>query len=165
MNARYLQRFNFNHCLIGKLFMKTVIILISLMALITGSCKKINSECNTALLDGKWRMIAVKEITSGLLTTKPSSISGDVDITFTSLNAVNGILTGKTPTNEIGQNSYSTGPNRTITIPALAMTKVMETSWGEEFVDNIRNSQQYSFDNSGRLNINTTNKTLIFQKL
>jgi len=44
------------------------------------------------------------------------------------------------------------------------MTKVAETSWGILFVNNIRSSQEYSFEVGGLLNIKTTNKTLTFHK-
>ena len=88
-----------------------------------------------------------------------------IEITFTSTGTTNGIFIGNTPTNDIWQNDYSTGANQTITIPVLSMTKVMESSWGNEFVSNIRSSQNYSFEISNRLAIKTTNKTLVFQKL
>jgi len=110
-------------------------------------------------------MIIVIENASGLATTKSSSIQGEVEIIFTYNSTTNGIFSGNTPTNEIMQNDYSTGANQSITIPVLSITKVMETSWGNEFVDNIRSSQNYSFDAGDKLAIKTTNKTLIFQKL
>jgi hypothetical protein len=116
-------------------------------------------------LEGKWRMIRVKDNTSGSTTTKPSSIQGDVDITFTSTTITNGSFIGNTPTNDIWENNYSLGANQSITIPVLAMTKVAETSWGIFFVDNIRSSQKYSFEAGGKLNIQTTNTTLSFRRL
>ena len=67
--------------------------------------------------------------------------------------------------NSIMQNDYSIGANQSLSIPNLNMTKVMETTWGAEFVDNIRDAQQYSFEAGGRLQIKTINKTLIFKKL
>ena len=141
--------------------MKQIFILIAVTGLIILSCKKNNQvDCVPKSLDGKWRMIIVRENISGLTITKPSSINGDVDITFTSSSLSNGTFAGNTPTNDIGQTDYSTGPNQTITIPGLNMTKVMETSWGEEFVGNIRNAERYSFEIDGILNIKTTNKTL-----
>ena len=146
--------------------MKQVIFLIGIIGLTLFSCKKLDSIAPIPTsLDGKWRMIIVKENASGLTTTKPSDIQGDVDITFTSTSSTNGTFMGNTPTNDIWKNDYSIGSNQSITIPNLAMTKVMETFWGKEFVDNIRNSQQYSFEIGGRLNIKTTNKTLSFRKL
>ena len=57
-------------------------------------------------LDGKWRMIIVKDNMSSLTTTKPSSIPGEVEITFTSTNATNGTFVGITPSNDILQNDY-----------------------------------------------------------
>ncbi|MCY7421593.1 MAG: hypothetical protein LH478_07600 [Chitinophagaceae bacterium] len=146
--------------------MKHIFFLITIIGLTLLSCKKTASiDPIPTSLDGKWKMVIVKENVSGLTTLKPSSIQGDVDITFTSANATTGTLFGHTPTNEISLNDYSIGTNQSLTIPNLSMTKVGETSWGEEFVDNIRNSQEYSFEIGGKLNIKTTNKTLTFRKL
>ncbi|MEP7141939.1 MAG: hypothetical protein ABI707_03660 [Ferruginibacter sp.] len=145
--------------------MKQLFFLIVIFCLTQFSCKKEDSADSTPTsLNGKWRMITVKEIASGATITKPLSIPGDVDVTIISTSPGNGTFMGNTPTNEILQNNYSTGENRTITIPNLNMTKVMETTWGNEFADNIRSSQNYSFETGGRLNIKTTNKILTFQK-
>lgn len=146
--------------------MKQFIFLIAVFGLTLFSCKKSDSlaPISTAL-DGKWRMIIVKENVSGLTTTKPSTVQGDVDITFTSTSSTNGTFIGNTPTNDIWQNEYSIGANLSMTIPCLSMTKVMETSWGNEFVDNIRNSQEYSFEIGSILKIKTPDKTLTFRKL
>ena len=128
-------------------------------------CKKSGClEPAPTSLNGKWRMIAVKDNASGLTTTKPVSIQNDVDITFTSINSAGGTFTGNTPTNQIWQNEYSTGANQTLTIPALGMTKAWETSWGSLFVNNIRSSRDYTFEAGGLLNINTDANTLIFRK-
>lgn len=146
--------------------MKLMFFLVAIIGLTLSSCKKADS-CDPipTSLDGKWRMIIVKENTTGSTTTKPSSINGDVDVTFTSTSATNGTFIGNTPSNEIQQNDYLIGTNQTLTISNLSMTKFGETSWGKEFVDNIRSSQEYNFENCGRLKIKTTNKILIFQKL
>lgn len=146
--------------------MKQLLFLVATIGSTLFSCTKADScDPMPAALDGKWRMIIVKENSSGLTTTKPSSIQGDVDITFTSTNPTNGFFTGNTPTNSIMQNDYSIGANQSLSIPNLNMTKVMETTWGAEFVNNIRNSQEYSFETGGRLTIKTINKTLTFKKL
>jgi hypothetical protein len=146
--------------------MKQIFFLIVIISLSLFSCKKTNSvDPIPTSLEGKWRMILVKDNASGLATTKPSSIQGDVDITFTSTSMTNGTFVGNTPTNDIWENDYSIGANQSLTIPVLAMTKVGETPWGILFVDNIRNSQEYSFEIGGKLNIKTTNKTLTFRKL
>ena len=115
-------------------------------------------------LDGKWRMVIVKENATGQTTTKPASIQGDVDITFKSMSNTSGVFFGNTPTNVIMENAYSTNSNQSLGISVLSMTKVAETSWGGAFVDNIRSSQEYHFESDGKLAIKTTSKTLIFQK-
>ncbi len=146
--------------------MKQVLFLAVIISLTQFACQKSNSpDPAPTSLDGKWRMIVVKDNASGLTTTKPSSIQNDVDITFTSTNSTIGTFIGNTPTNDIWKNDYSIGANQTITIPVLAMTKVGETSWGILFVDNIRSSQEYTFEIGGILNIKTTNKKLTFHKL
>jgi hypothetical protein len=145
--------------------MKKILSLVVLFGLIQVGCKKTNkSDSVPTSLNGKWRMIIVKENATGLTSTKPSSIHGDVEITFTSTSTTNGTFIGNTPTNEIAQNDYSIGPNQSLSIPNLGMTKVGETSWGNEFVENIRDAEEYSFE-VGKLNIKTSEKTLIFQKL
>jgi hypothetical protein len=143
--------------------MKQLLFIISLLGLTQFSCTKSNS-CTPASLDGKWRMIIVKDNISGSSTTKPASIQGDVDIIFTSSSSTAGTFVGNTPTNEIESNGYSTGQNQSLTIPNLSMTKVAETLWGKEFVDNIRSATAYNFKGCDNLNIKTTNKTLTFQK-
>ena len=130
------------------------------------ACRKSSLSCPiTNSLNGKWRMVLVKDNASGLTTNKPSSIQNDVDITFTPTNATTGTFNGNTPTNEISQNDYSLGANQTISMLSLSMTKVAETSWGSLFVDNINASQNYTFENGGMLDITTIKKTLVFRKL
>ena len=146
--------------------MRKLFLLFALISLTQVSCKKTDSEGPIPTsLDGTWRMILVKENTSGSKITKPSSIQGDVDITFTSTSTTNGTFNGNTPTNTIHQNDYSIGRNRSLRILSLGMTKVGETSWGIEFVDNIRSAQEYSFEEGGKLNIRTAKNTLTFRKL
>lgn len=146
--------------------MKQTFLFIAIISLILFSCKKPNSgDLILTPLEGKWRMIMFKDNESGLTITKPTVIQKDVDITFTSTNPIIGTFIGNTPTNDISKNEYSIGPNQTISIPALGMTKVGETSWGSLFVDNIRNAQEYNFEIGGRLNIKTADKTLTFKKL
>lgn len=135
-----------------------------LSGLLLFSCKKSATDNIPGSLEGRWKMILVSDNATNTSLSKPASISQDVIITFHPTRSSTGTVTGKTPTNEIHQNSYSLGANQAISIPVLSMTKVAETSWGAEFVDNIRDAQQYSFQAGGQLTIRTTNKTLIFQK-
>ena len=125
------------------------------------SCKKTVPD-NIA---GTWKMVIVKDNATNSSITRPPSIEKEVIITFVPTSASAGTFTGETPTNIIYENPYSLGANQAISIPVLSMTKVSETSWGSEFVDNIIDAQQYSFEAGGKLNIKTINKTLIFRKL
>ena len=147
--------------------MKQVFSFIAMTGLVLFSCTKpVNVQGpGTLSIEGKWRMITVQDVTSGSITAKPTSIQGDVDITFIPDGVANGTFNGNTPTNSIGQNEYSVGPNGAMSIPNLSMTKVIETTWGDEFVKNIRDTREYSFDTDGRLNIKTTNTILTFRKL
>lgn len=145
--------------------MKQIFFLIAIAGLTQFSCtKSLSGPSTPTSLDGKWRMIIVKENISGSSTTKPSSIQGNVDITFTFISSANGTFIGNTPTNQIEQNDFTVGENQSLTIVNLNMTKLWETIWGQEFVGNIREAQNYSFENNSNLDIRTTNKTLIFQK-
>ncbi len=144
--------------------MKPIIFLTALTAIVFFACNK-PADPATARLEGKWRMIMVKETAAGTVITKPGTIQGEVDILFMPSDNVSGVFTGNTPSNDIWQNSYQLGSNNTLSIPHLSMTKVMETSWGIEFVDNICSTQKYSFTAEGRLSIETATKILIFQKI
>lgn len=145
--------------------MKQAFLFIAVISLILFSCKKPNTA-DQALpsLSGAWRMIIAADNASGLTISKPPSIQGNVDITFIPGIATGGTFTGLTPSNQIGRSDYTTGPNQSLTISNLFMTKIYETSWGAEFVNNIRSAKRYSFDKSGRLFIVTTDKTLTFIK-
>ena len=143
--------------------MKNPFLLIGFTCLAFLSCSRPNLDFIPGSLEGIWIMVAVKDNNTGAVLTKPSSIQGDVMINIVPVSETTGTFTGKTPTNIIYQNDYSTEPGMSISIPGLSMTKVGETSWGAEFVYNITNARQYTFS-SGMLSIITTGKTLSFQK-
>ena len=143
--------------------MKQTLFLLILIGFTYYSCNRKDTVVPETLA-GNWRMIIVKVNATGAVTTKPSSITGEVEIAFTPESTTNGSFIGRTPSNDIMKNDYSIGDNQSISIPVLSMTKVAETSWGNEFVDNIRSSQEYSFENCYTLRIRTANKTLIFKK-
>jgi hypothetical protein len=145
--------------------MKYLSFLIVMIGIIYFSCSKNDSTPIPASLAGKWRMILVTESASGVKITKPASIEKDVDIIFTSASPTEGTLSGNTPTNSIYQSDYMTRANGALTIPGLNITKVRETSWGYEFVNNILNAKEYNFESDVRLNIQTTDKILTFKKL
>ena len=145
--------------------MKGIFFLIAITGLTFFSCKKTDLVAPAPTsLDGKWTMIQVKENTSRSVTTKPPLVQGDVEVIFTSTGTTSGNFFGNTPTNQIQPSDYSTGRDQSLTIHSLIMTKVAETSWGNEFVSNILNSEEYSFESNGILNIKTPEKTLTFKK-
>jgi hypothetical protein len=139
--------------------MKHLFLLLLVLPLV--SCEKF--DCGKKSLDGKWIMVAVKENSTGMVTQKPAGINGDVVISLVTKTNTTGILFGNTPTNEIFESAFTYNNDGAISIPNLAMTKVMETSWGSEFVNNIRSSSGYSI-NSHQLILNTEAKTLTFKK-
>ena len=139
---------------------------IALVSLIMFSCSKEYSvESVPTSLNGTWRMITVKDDASGLTIYKPSDLHGDVIITFIAKSNTTGVFYGHTLTNVISEGNYTTGANRLLSIPSLFMTKLAETSWGQEFVNNICTSIEYSFESNGNLVIRTANRILIFEKL
>ncbi len=146
--------------------MKKNLFIFFVITIIQFSCSKSKCDIASKSIEGKWRMIMVKDNFSGSTISKHPSIQGDVDINFSILiSSTKGTFDGKTPSNHIQQNEYTVGPNQSLTIPVLSMTKVGETSWGKEFVDNILSSQSYDLKKCYRLEIKTTNKTLTFQKI
>lgn len=73
--------------------MKQILFFAIMISLAQFGCKKSGClEPAPTSLNGKWRMIAVKDNASGLTTTKPVSIQNDVDITFTSINSAGELL-------------------------------------------------------------------------
>jgi hypothetical protein len=143
--------------------MKSSFLLIAMIGALFFSCEKNAADKAPISFEGTWKMIQVKEIASNSMIIKPSDIQGDVILKFIPVGTSAGSFTGNTPTNILATNNYTLGSNQAISIPALGMTKAWETSWGSEFVNNIRDAQYYSLE-CGRLNIKTTNKVLIFQK-
>jgi len=122
-------------------------------------------ETPASALEGSWRMIAVKENTTGIVSIKNASLEGNVEITFLTPDAGEGHFVGKTPTNEIWLSEYVTTADKKMNVPYLSMTKVMETDWGLLFVDNIRSAEMYRFETNGNLIITTALKTLTFKRL
>src|SRR4051794_34711318 len=132
--------------------MKRVMLFLSIVMLLVLSCSRQDVISSTpATLEGNWRMIVVKDNSSGLITTKLSDVQGNVDITFTEMNDTSGTVYGHTPSNQISQSDYSVGANHQLRIPFLNITKVWETSWGSEFVNNIRSAREYNIDSAGKL--------------
>lgn len=145
--------------------MKKLLLFALVICLAQIACQPESAAPAGNLFNGTWRMLFVKDNSTGAVTTKPSSITADVDITFVSANETTGSFTGQTPSNIIDKGNYVTGSNRTITIPSMSMTKVAENSWGTFFVDNILSSESYGFDSQTMLTIRTKNMRLTFQKL
>jgi hypothetical protein len=146
--------------------MKKVLIVMYVILITQIACNKSNNMQHTTTdFNGKWRMISVTSNISGITISKPLSIQGDVELMFASTNNTIGTFIGNTPTNTIGQSDYSIGANNTLIIHNLLITEVSETSWGNEFVNNIHSTQQYSFENGRTLKVITANKILTFRKL
>lgn len=144
--------------------MKRLLPVIAVMNFILLSCSRQNStDSIPATFQGSWRMTAVKDNGSGVITV-PNDSQGNVDLSFIVTTDSSGTFSGHTPSNDISQSDYIAGPNQQLTIPFLDMTKVGENAWGSQFVDNILSSQQYSFESENKLIITTTDKTLTFQR-
>lgn len=145
--------------------MKRPGLLVSLLALVLFSCtdKDAATLGTNDTLEGNWRMIAVKNNSTGFIYGKPGAITGDVDITFVSVNTNKGFINGKTTINDLGAN-YTLGDNNSIHIPCVSHTKVAETSWGLDFLYSITFADTYSFEADGKLRIHTEKKTLFFEK-
>jgi hypothetical protein len=144
--------------------MKHLLLFVLIAAATCISCNRDATGPTSNSLDGLWRMIAVKDKSTGTITTKPATIQGEVELFFQSTNASNGMFAGKTPSNDIFPSSYSLGAGQQISIPVLDMTKVNETAWGNEFVSHIRSAQTFAFDAGGLLYINADTRLLTFKK-
>lgn len=146
--------------------MKRSGLLVSLLALVLFSCTdKDEAALGTTndSLEGSWRMIAVKDNSTGFIHTRPGAITGEVELTFVAVTTASGFFNGKTPTNEFNAN-YTLGEIDNIQIPSVYHTKVAETSWGLDFLYSITFADSYSFEEDGRLRIHTEKKTLFFER-
>jgi hypothetical protein len=144
--------------------MKIYLSLLLLVAMAFVSCSKDCNEGVPTSLEGSWKMLAVKDRSTGTITNKPTSLSGDVVLSFEGVGSAGGTLRGTTPSNSFGPDPFSLGAGATLSIPHLSMTKVAETVWGAYFVDHIREAEKYSFEEGDGLSITTTNKILFFRK-
>ena len=148
--------------------MKLVTSLAVILAVFLSACNKPatqveNEEVATNEITGSWKMIAVQDIASGTITSKPSTIQKDVVITLVATGANTGTFTGFTPSNTIDENPYTVGNGQALAIPTLSMTKIKETSWGNEFVKNITAAMEYHLE-PAILHIKTPSKMLVFIK-
>lgn len=144
--------------------MKGSIIFMILVGLIFFSCEKSSSTAVLHSIEGTWKMIIVRDIATDSHMIKPITVPGDVILSFDPIDSTKGVFSGNTPTNSFGPDFYSLTDPQNISIPVMNMTKVAETSWGQLFVDNIREASSYSFS-EGNLNIQTAGKILIFQRV
>jgi hypothetical protein len=148
------------------LTMKRPGLLVSLLALVLFSCTDKDAAAlrtTNGPLEGNWRMIAVKNNSTGFIHTKPGAITGDVDITFVSVSSGKGFINGKTPTNTLN-GDYTLDLTNKIDIGPLMASKVAETSWGLDFLYSVEKADTYTFEENGRLNIHTEKKTLFFER-
>lgn len=85
--------------------MKQLLASIAITSVVFFSCSKSNFSNQTdTSLNGKWRMMTIKDNGSLVLTTKPAYLQGEVEITFTAISATTGTFTGITPSNDIWTN-------------------------------------------------------------
>jgi hypothetical protein len=143
-------------------FMKWLSLLFITVLTTVFACKKDRDHSSIASLNGQWKMVQVKEKATGVITTKPSSLNGDVSVTFAAQTDSSGSITGHTPTN-ILSGGYTIYPGKGIHIPAVLASKVMETPWGSLFIDHVTTAQTYHVE-CNELRLNTANVTLFFQK-
>ena len=111
-------------------------------------------------------MISIVDNVTNTVQSKPPSVIGDVEVQFTLTGTFTGrILDSKTPTNEIYGGDFSITDDRGLSIGPLGMTKVMETTWGSAFLQDIYNVHTYFFDAPNKLNLKTSTNTLVFIKM
>lgn len=125
------------------------------------ACRKNNQPANNAL-SGNWRMVSVKEISSGQINLKPIGTNGDVDISLTFYSATQGNLLGNTPSNALN-GTFTISANNAINLSAVSATKVAETVWGNYFYSNTLTIERYGFTAAGLLELYTNNYILQFE--
>jgi hypothetical protein len=128
------------------------------------SCTRSADPAAPVSLDGKWKMISVKDHNTGVTSVKPANEQRDVEFTITSTSITNGHFKGHTLVNQV-EGDFTLGNGSSISIPSFSTTDVYEGSWGRLFLNNLISSRYYNINAQNILNIITVNKTLTFQKL
>lgn len=152
--------------------MKRLFTLLLLTGFTFASCKKDNAiyPIDTRLA-GQWKMIAVRDISTNEVFTKPTSVSEDIEITISFTSSSKGNISGSLTTAASVKGGFSIDPNKLIAIPAIYFTYPTgdifygSISWDQQFSDNVTLANSYFFDSSGHLNIGCSNrKVLTFVK-
>ncbi len=132
--------------------------LLLLVIVVAGlACNKSKKD-DSALLEGTWKMVSVKEKNTLIVTSNPGN-QGDVIMVVAA-----GKLSAKTPSNDIWPTNYTTGANHQLLVPAIGGTKVGENSWGNLFYSNMYFIESYSFTNNNLLHIGTRDAILNFER-
>src|SRR5688500_10696392 len=141
--------------------MKYAVSLVIGVCMMLLSCDKAADDFAPAELEGSWKMIEVTDLASNVVERKPASIRGDVILRFMPSNRLGGRISGNTPTNVFGPDEYLLSSENSLTIQGITMTKVAESSWGNLFIENIRNTSEVRIE-YGNLLIQTPAKLLRF---
>jgi hypothetical protein len=141
--------------------MKRLSSLLALVGLLTlFSCNKNETEANG--LQGKWQLLLINDLATGTSMAKPASELREVTISFY-CNGSSGGFAGNTHAN-IFSGEYKNPSAQLLTIESYGGTKVLDGPWSCAFSDNFIDTQSYSFDNNGKLQLHTPQKTLVFKR-
>lgn len=145
--------------------MKQLLSLLLIGFLFTGCKKDDNWNGSDSGLAGKWRLLSVTDKTTNITTTKPATVAGEIEISFSFSSPASGQMSGYTTSNAVG-GAYKVTRKKGLTIFDVFATYAVDTEWGYLFINSIDDSRTYSFDAEGRLHINTSsNKELVFMKI
>jgi hypothetical protein len=139
---------------------------IAICLMILASCDKDGNTKADKSIAGRWKLVSIVDNLTNTVQSKPASITRDVELQFTFTSNIGGSTAStKTPTNEVGAGEFFVTDARGLNVGPFAITKVMETSWGSAFLQDIYSVHTYFFDNPNKLNLKTADKTLIFVKM
>lgn len=102
------------------------LILLFLAACTKEAADKPNLQQNS--LEGEWKLVSVKDKSTGSIAFKPSGYAGDIIIKFKGNS-----FSGHTLINAFSDGSFTLNSNE-LMIGVFSMTKVMEEEWGSSFV-------------------------------
>jgi len=124
------------------MFMKTFIpVLIASFTLCT-SCSKQSVVSPRPQLEGKWRLIEVKDIANDSLVAQRNSTES-VIVDFVGINESSGIMYANTTFNKI-ETQFLAVSATSIKFPQYVCAKTYDSAWGRAFLDNIGFAESYT---------------------
>ena len=109
--------------------MKTCGIFAAVFLVLLGACKKDKVSNPQNSLEGQWKLVTVKDKSTGSSYSSPTGSSRDIIINFKANS-----FSGQTLRNSFSDGSYTLLNGSDVTFGSFNMTKIAEDEWGGMFI-------------------------------